>query len=394
MTATPSGIVIAGAGLAGLRTAEGLRRAGWEGTVTIVGAEVHLPYTRPPLSKKLLLEGGDPASVELRRRDCEHETRWLLGRTVTASDLEARTVTLDDGTELAYDGLVAATGVHSRRLPGTVGGDRQVLRTVDDAVALSARLVPGATVVVIGAGFIGCEVAATALARGCTVSMVAVDPEPMLVPLGSLVGAELRRRHADAGVRFHLGTGVASIDGTRVVLSDGTRLDADVVVEAIGSAPSCSWLEGNGLDLTDGVTCDPMLRLGGRRATVAVGDVARFPNTLFDDVPRRIEHWQVAVDTAMYAAKVLVGDLTGQPYTDAFRTVPTFWSDQGVVSMRALGQPALADGVEVLEGDLGGEAAVGYRRGGRLVGVVLLGMAKSMGTYLTLLTADLEAALV
>ncbi|MFE7977507.1 NAD(P)/FAD-dependent oxidoreductase [Streptomyces shenzhenensis] len=392
MAADDAGIVVVGAGLAGLRTAEGLRRHGWEGLVTIVGDEVHMPYTRPPLSKKLLLEGGDHASVELRRRDSEHPLQWRLGRRAVASDLDGCSVTLDDGTVLGYQGLVAATGVRARRLPGSLSGPRAVLRTLDDAQALTGRLRPGARVVVIGAGFIGCEVAGTALSRGCAVSVVAIDELPMVAPLGPLVGAELRRRHAAAGVNFHLGTGIISADEGGVVLSDGTRLEADVVVEAIGSQPATEWLAGNGLDLADGVVCDEFLRLGGRKGTVGVGDVARFPNARYDATPRRIEHWQVAVDTGLYAAASLVGDLTGRPPEKPFGTVPTFWSDQASVSIRALGQPALATDVEVLEGDLSGEAAIGYRRDGRLVGVLLLGLPKRMGFYLKHLTDDLAAA--
>lgn len=387
-------ILVAGAGLAGLRTAEALRRHGWEGKVTIVGDEAHLPYTRPPLSKKLLADGGDHASVELRRRDVEYETEWRLGRAVTSTDLSRKVALLDDGTELAYDGLVVATGVRARRLPAAVGGPATVLRTLDDAVALSTRLAPGTRVVVIGAGFIGCEVAATALARGCTVDVVAIDEVPMQVPLGVTVGAELRRRHAEAGVEFHLRVGVSAIDPEGVVLDDGTRLDADVVVQAIGSQPNIEWLLGNDLNLTDGVECDAFLRPGGALGVVAVGDVARFPNTGYDDVPRRIEHWQIAVDTAMYAARVLLADLAGTGWTEPFATIPAFWSDQGSLSLRAIGQPGLGDEIEILEGDLAGEAAIGYQRDGRLVGVVLLGMPKRMGAYLQRLTAELGATRV
>jgi 3-phenylpropionate/trans-cinnamate dioxygenase ferredoxin reductase component len=387
-----AGVVVVGAGLAGLRTAEALRRHGWEGRVTIIGDEVHMPYTRPPLSKKILFEGGSHADVALRLRQSDHEIEWLLGRQVVRADLQRRVLTLDDGTQTPYDGLVAATGVQPRRLPDSVGGHRTVLRTIDDAAGLYQRLTAGARVVVIGAGFIGCEVASVATARGCRVTVVALDEVPMVVPLGVLVGGELRRRHEIAGVDFRLGTSVSTVDEGGVVLRDGTRLEADVVVEAIGSVPNTAWLEGNGVDISDGVLCDAMLRIAGQPATVAVGDVARFPNALYDAVPRRVEHWQIAVDMSMHAAATLYGDLTGESAGKRFETVPTFWSDQGVVSVRSLGQPGIADEVAVLEGDLSGEAAVAYRRGGVLVGVVLLGMPKSLGAYLRTLTLELEAA--
>ncbi|MFE1795886.1 NAD(P)/FAD-dependent oxidoreductase [Streptomyces sp. NPDC059517] len=386
-------IAVVGAGLAGLRTAEAVRRAGWTERVVVVGDEPHMPYNRPPLSKKILLDGaGSHDQVALRLRPSEHETEWRLGSRVVRSDLDARTLWLADGSSLVYDGLVAASGVTSRRLPESVGGVRRVLRTVDDAVALTTALTAGARVVVIGAGFIGCEVASAAVARGCEVSVVALDAAPMTVPLGPMVGAELGRRHAGAGVRFHLGQGVTSVGEDLVVLTDGTRLRTDLVVEAVGSRPNTDWLAGNDLDLADGVACDARLRMGGTPAAVAVGDVARFPNAHFDDVPRRVEHWQIAADTALHAARTLVADLDAGEQPAAFGTVPAFWSDQGVVSIRSFGMPGLADASAVLEGDLTGEAAIGYTRDGALVGVVLLGLARQTGAYLRRLTAELETA--
>ncbi len=384
-------IAVVGAGLAGLRTAEALRREGWAGRLVVVGDEVHMPYTRPPLSKKLLLGSGGHDDVALKLKPAEHPTEWLLGRRAVSARLDDRVLELDDGSDLAYDGLVAATGVTARRLPAAVGGGT-VLRTLDDAAALSARLTPGARVVVVGAGFIGCEVAAAATARGCQVSVVALDAVPMQLPLGELVGEELRRRHAAVGVRFHLGTTVEEVRGGRVRLADGSLLEADVVVEAVGSRPATDWLQGNGLDLADGVLCDRELRIDGRRGAVATGDVARFPNALFDGVPRRVEHWQIAADSAPPAARTVLQDLGAGDAAAPFTTVPSFWSDQGVVSIRSFGMPGLGDACELLEGDLTAEAAVGYTRGGALVGVVLLGMARSSGAYLRRLTEELRTA--
>lgn len=386
-------IAVVGAGLAGLRTTEALRRAGWSERIVVFGDESHLPYNRPPLSKKFLLDGGGShEDVALRMRSSEHETEWRLGTAVSACDLAARTLWMTDGSSLVYDGLVAASGVAPRRLPDSVGGAGQVLRTVNDAVTIAAALTPGARVVVVGAGFIGCEVATAATARGCEVDVVALDPAPMAVPLGRLVGAELERRHAAAGVRFHLGRGIAKSGERHVELDDGRRLDADLVVEAIGSRPNTDWLTGNGLDLADGVTCDAWLRLGGRPGAVAAGDIARFPNARFDTVPRRVEHWQIAADTAPQAARTLIADLEGTEPPVEFGTLPTFWSDQGVASIRSFGSPGLGEECALLEGELTDEAAIGYTRDGALVGVVLLGMAKRSGVYLRRLTEELEAA--
>jgi NADPH-dependent 2,4-dienoyl-CoA reductase/sulfur reductase-like enzyme len=278
---------------------------------------------------------------------------------------------------------VAATGVRARRLPDGVGTGGHVVRTYDDCRALQRRLVPGTRLVVLGAGFIGCEIAATAVGLGCEVDVVALDQVPMQAPLGREVGAAVQRRHERAGVRFHLGRGITSFsagDGaTRVTLHDGTVVEGDVLVQAIGSAPAIDWLQGNGLDLSDGVVCDNWMRVDGRAGVVAVGDVARFPNPLLDDVPRRVEHWQMPMDTARRAAATLLADLAGTPADDApFEPLPSFWSDQYDLRLQSFGALGVADRSEVLEGDLDDEAVVGYYRGDRLVGALLLGLPKQM----------------
>ncbi|MFF8970010.1 NAD(P)/FAD-dependent oxidoreductase [Streptomyces sp. NPDC014995] len=378
--AAPGGrIVVAGASMAGLRAAEQLRAAGWTGAITLVGDEPHMPYNRPPLSKEVLAGKASLDSLAFRPRASLADAEWRLGTKVAAARLAERTVVLDDGSALTYDGLVVATGMRPRRLdcPGPLAG-RHTVRTLDDARGLRAALArPGARVVVVGAGFIGCEVAATAVGLGAgDVTVVDPLPLPMVGPLGELLAGALRRRHEERGVRFALGTQVAGFEGgdrvTGVVLGDGNVLPADVVVESVGSVANVEWLAGNGLDLCDGVLTDERLRAGGRPDVVAVGDVARFPNARYDGVPRRVEHWSIPTDTAKYAAKVLVHGDAADPAP--FAPLPTFWSDQHDFRLQSFGAPALGtDDVRVLEGDPDGDVLVGYHHDGRLVGVVALG---------------------
>ncbi|MFS2295402.1 MAG: NAD(P)/FAD-dependent oxidoreductase [Actinomadura sp.] len=377
-------IVVAGASLGGLRAAEQLRAAGHTGEIVVVGDEPHPPYNRPPLSKEALATEISLDRVAFRMRPSVADVAWRLGTPVVRADLAARTVHLADGTEIRYDGLVVATGLRPRRLdaPGT-GPSRHVVRTLDDAAALRERLRPGVRAAVVGAGFIGCEVAATARTLGADVTVVAPEEQPMLRPLGARLGAELRRRHEGRGVRFLLGRTVARFTGTGLELSDGTQVAAEVVVEAVGSVPCVEWLDGNGLDLSDGVLCDGALRVEGRPEVVAVGDVARFPNPRYDDVPRRVEHWSMPTDTARHAARTLLGQDAGP-----FMPLPSFWSDQYDLRLQSFGAPGLGDDVRVLEGDLGGEAVVGYHRDGRLVGVVMLGAARRQAHYRGLLLDD------
>ncbi|MGV9356345.1 NAD(P)/FAD-dependent oxidoreductase [Streptomyces misionensis] len=375
-------VVVAGAAMAGLRAAEQLRAAGWTGPITLLGDEPHMPYNRPPLSKEVLAGKAPFESLAFRPRTSVADVRWRLGSTVVAADLDRRTVRLDDGETLAYAGLVVATGMRPRRLrcPGPLSG-RHTVRTLDDAQGLRAALTrPGAKVVVVGAGFIGCEVAATAVALGAAeVTVVDPQPLPMVGPLGDLLARALLGRHEQRGVRFALGRGVAAFEGeehvTGVVLDDGTVLPADVVVESVGSVANTEWLDGNGLDLSDGVLTDEHLRAGGRPEVVAVGDVARFPNARYDGVPRRVEHWSIPTDTAKHAARVLAAHLAGEdPGRAPFAPLPTFWSDQHDFRVQSFGAPALGkDDVRVLEGDPDGDVLAGYHTGGRLVGVVALG---------------------
>lgn len=387
-------VVVVGAGLGGLRTAESLRSHGYDGVIRVVGDETHLPYNRPPLSKEALKAGFDVDSLHFRRKQSVDDVQWLLGAGATACDLTARTVTLADGSVLNWDGLVVASGIRPRdfAIPGPRAG-RFFLRHADDATSLRQRLTPGARLVILGAGFIGCEVAATARQLGCEVDIVAVDAVPMQRPLGVELGAAMQRRHESHGVRFHLGRTIAEFTGdtsvTGALLDDGTLLAADVVLEAVGSVPNTQWLEGNGLDLADGVLVDSTMRAVGTDApVVAVGDVAQYANLLFDDVPRRVEHWNLPTETGKRAGATLAALLAGgQPADAPFTPMPSFWSDQYHHKLQSFGMPGLADEVIVVDGDPGDACVVEYRRRGTLVGVIGIDATSALVPYRAALMA-------
>lgn len=384
-----AGVVVVGAGLGGLRVAESLRGGGYAGVITIVGDEPHLPYNRPPLSKEALQDGIDATTLEFRRKASIDDVTWHLGSGAVASNLANRTVTLADGTVLEFDGLAIASGIRPRRLPiPGPAGSRFMLRTIDDATQVRALLGEGSNVVIMGGGFIGCEAAATATKLGAaSVHIVALDPEPMVRPLGLELGAGMRLRHEAHGVQFHLGMTIDHFGGDdrvqTVVLSDGTELRADVVIEAVGSVANVEWLAENGLDLSDGVLVDDAMRVVGVDApVVAVGDVARHPNRLFDDVPRRIEHWNMPTETGRRAGATLATLLAGgQPDDNPFTAMPSFWSDQYSHKLQSFGMPGIATEIVVVDGEPDSACIAEYRNDSGLVGVVGIDRTADLAPY-------------
>ncbi|MFJ6418691.1 NAD(P)/FAD-dependent oxidoreductase [Paeniglutamicibacter sp. NPDC091659] len=384
-------IIVAGASLGGLRAAEQLRAAGWDGEIMVIGDEKHPPYNRPPLSKDVLAAPGTAeealAKLAFRPRRNATEIQWRLGTRIASSNLEAGTLTLDGGEELGFDGLVVATGLRPARVavPGPSAG-RFVLRTIDDALALHTALVPGARVVVIGSGFIGCESAATAASLGCTVTLVEGNTGPMERPLGSALSRGVRHLLAGCGIDCRERVSVVACLGDEscsgVELSDGTVVDAEVIIEAVGSMANIEWLAGNGLDLGDGVECDSHMRVlsaDGKPlvGVVAVGDIARYPDVRNALPARRVEHWATPSDTAKIAAPALVAGLGNRPPAEAPSPLPTFWTDLFGLRINGIGSPAHADETRILEGEpLDPEAgvAVGYYRNGTLIGVVNAGL--------------------
>lgn len=379
-------IAIVGGSLAGLRSAEQLRALGHTGPVTVYSAERHFPYNRPPLSKEALSQPDSDIPADLatrlafRRRASMADVDFRFGTPVVAADLAAHTVTVDSGATTVYDGLVIATGLRPRRLtvPGPDRG-RHVLRTVEDCLGMRTALQPDSRVIVVGAGFIGCEVAGTLSALGHRVTVVEPAGAPMQRVLGADLATAIQRHHTANGIEFVIGTGVAAFTGddrvTGVVLDTGETLAADLVVEAVGSVCNVEWLDGNGLDLRDGVLTDNHLAVADAADAVAVGDIARFPNPLFDDVARRVEHWSIPTDTAKRAAASLVGEPDD---TTPFAPVPAFWSDQLDLRLQSYGSPALADEIQVEEGsldDLTAGVVATYHRDNRHIGTVAVNLS-------------------
>jgi 3-phenylpropionate/trans-cinnamate dioxygenase ferredoxin reductase component len=346
-------VAVVGAGMAGLRTCEALRQQGYAEPVVLIGAEKHLPYTRPPLSKEVLRGDADVSTATLRTADelAALQVEVRLGRSAAGLDVDGRRLELDDGSELTFDALVIATGATPRRLPGSAFEGAHVLRGIDDCLELRTKLVDGAKVSIVGAGFIGLEVAASARARGCAVTVIDVLPEPLARVLPIEVGRVLRRLHEEHGVAFRLGVGVDA----------DTELDADVVVVGIGAAPETSWLEGSGLTINDGVVCDSSLRAAP--GVWAVGDVARWDTS---DGPLRLEHWTNATEQPHHVAR----DITTGAST-AFESVPYFWSDQYDAKLQSLGRGSAADEMQVVWGSVDEPKWVALLRSGdRLSGVV------------------------
>jgi NADPH-dependent 2,4-dienoyl-CoA reductase/sulfur reductase-like enzyme len=387
-------IVVVGGSLAGLRAAEELRHRGFAGTVTVVGEETYEPYDRPPLSKQVLSGawGLDRTALTVMHPDgiAGLDLDWRLGVRATGLDLAERRVLLAGGGDVAYDGLVVATGATPRQLPGTAAlAGVHTLRTLDDALAVRAALEAGVrTVVVVGAGFIGAEVAATCRTAGCDVTILEALPVPLGRALGDEMGAVMGDLHRDHGVDVRLGVGVAGFEGgdrvTHVRLADGSLVDADLVVVGIGVTPNTGWLEGSGLALDDGLVCDATT--WAAPGVVAAGDVARWPSHRFGEL-MRVEHWDNAIAMGEHAARRLLADLAGDPADDPASTapydpVPWFWSDQYDRKIQLAGRSSGADEVRVVDGSCDERRFVAlYRRGDRLVGVLAMNRPRLLVTF-------------
>lgn len=368
--------MVVGGGLGGLRTVESLRRLGHTGEVTLVGEEQLPPYDRPPLSKQLLAPDRLVEPPYLRAPDaygglCD----LVLGHRAVGLDTDARAVVLDDGTEVPYSAVVLAPGTRPRRLPmlaASPAGSHTV-RNFGDAVRLRDAITRHRSVAIVGAGFMGCEIASAAVAAGTPVTLVEAAPTPLAAALGEAVGSHVRALHAADGVDVRCGTGVVGVQevgaGRHVVLSDGSTVDAAVVAVCIGVEPAVDWLAGSGVELADGIVCDA----SGRTSVPgvhAVGDAAawHYPGAA---APVRVEHWTTTGAQALAVARAL----TGEPAP--LDPLHYFWSDQCGTKLQCFGLPAPGDDVELAPGPDSSLLAV-YGRGDRASAVLGIGRAREL----------------
>lgn len=359
----PARVVVVGAGLAGLRTAEELRGRGYTGALTLIGAEAREPYDRPPLSKKVLAGELDDTALRPDLDSLDLDLR-----------LAETAVQLDDGvlrTDVAsypWDALVLATGANPVTLPGD--GEQRVLRTADDALALRQRLTPGTRLAVVGAGWIGAELATAAARRGCHVTVVEAAQAPLAAAVGSEVGSQTAPWYAEAGVDLRLRTAVAAIEPGGVALADGGWLSADLVVTAVGVRPAVSWLAGSGVALDNGVVVDAELATSVP-GVYAVGDCASFWSGRYQR-QLRVEHW----DVALHAPEVAAANIAGG--RERYDPVPYFWSEQFGRMVQYVGWHGGADQIVWRGTPAGAKWAVCWLAAGRLVGALTVGLPRDL----------------
>jgi len=366
-------VVIVGASLAGVSAAKSLRRSGFDGAITLVGDEPHLPYQRPPLSKQFLSGEWDRARIALRVPD-NLGINWVLDARAMSLDVARREVALANGRRLPFGGLVIATGARARKprwyaeLPGVF-----TLRTLDDALAIQAHVRAGARrFAIVGAGFIGCESAATLRAANCDVTLIDIDSLPMLRALGETLGRITYKLHEAHGVQMAMGAAVEGFVGATKVqgvrLADGRIIEADGVLVGVGVVPNVEWLQGSGIALDDGVVCDATGAVPGLDRIVAAGDVARCTHPYYGAM--RIEHWNSAIAQGDTAARTL---LAAPGAAQANAAIPFFWSDQHGNKLQLVGAPSPADALRVVEGGFDEKRFVAlFERGDAATGAFLM----------------------
>ncbi|MBI2705553.1 MAG: oxidoreductase [Actinobacteria bacterium] len=369
-------VAIVGGSLSGLTCAQTLRDEGFDGSLFVIDAEDSTAYDRPPLSKQVLAGEWDAERAHLPGTTADLGITWMLGHPAIGVDLADRFLKLGNGEMVGFDGLVIASGAAPRVLPGMGELDGvRVLRTLDDCLAIRSALDGGATrVVIVGAGFIGAEVASTCRQRGCEVVVLEALDVPLERAIGAEMGMLIADIHREHGVDVRLGTGVDGFEHggdrhvTGVRLSDGSAVPADLVVVGIGVVPQTAWLEGSGLTVDDGVVVDEQLRAAP--GVVAIGDIARWPSRRYGRL-LRVEHWENAIQMGEHAARSLLREDDGGEGAEPYDPIPWFWSDQYDFKLQLAGHAGADDQFEIVCGSTEERRFVGlYGRAGRLVGVL------------------------
>jgi len=369
----PGSVVIVGAGAAGNAAAEMLRREGYKGTLTMIGGDESVPYDRPNLSKDYLAGNAPEEWIPLRPDEFyqQHNIDLIRGVTVEAIDSGSRSVMLSNGESRRFDKLLLATGAEPVRLP-IPGGDLphvHYLRTLSDSRAIIAAAGNAKKAVVIGASFIGLEVAASLRTRGLSVDVVAPEKVPLERVLGGEIGAFIQKKHESEGVTFHLGHTSREITGTGVTLDDGSSIDADIVVVGVGVRPLISLAEKVGAATEKGVKTNEYLETS-IPGVYAAGDIARYPDPRSGDNVR-IEHWVVAERQGQTAARNILGR------TEKFSTVPFFWSAHYSTTSSYVGHAEKWDEI-LIDGDVSeGDFIAGYRLGDKILAVASCGRDKA-----------------
>ena len=367
-----AGMVIVGGGMAGARAIVSLRANGWQGAITLIGEETLLPYDRPPLSKAMLTDEKEPSPAYLLDEGmiASLKAEFLRGARAVAIDRAARAVLLEDGRRVAYAKLLIATGAKPRRLTVEGGELAYTLRDFADGDHLRNRLRQSGAAAIVGGGFIGLEVAASARKLGCSVSLIEAQPRILMRGVPEEIASVVHARHVAAGVTLETGTALKAVETDGVVLADGRKVRADIVIAGIGAAPEAGLAKDSGLAIDNGIACSETLATSDPDI-FAAGDCCSFPHQLFGGRRMRLEAWRNATDQATVATQNMLGD------SKAYAAVPWFWSDQYDLSLQIAGSPA--DGVTTVRRQVGEGFVIFHLDGtGRLVAASGIGPGNSI----------------
>ncbi|MCB1379607.1 MAG: FAD-dependent oxidoreductase [Alphaproteobacteria bacterium] len=367
------GMVIIGAGMAGARAVIGLRANGWDGSITLIGEETLFPYDRPPLSKAMLVDEQEPSPVLLLDEGmlASLKATVIRGNRANAIDRVRRLIRLDDGATVEYEKLLLATGAKPRHLTIPGGELAYTLRNYADGDHLRERLRHSESAAIVGGGFIGLEVAASARKLGCRVALIEAQSRILMRGVPEDIAAMVHARHVASGVEMYIGTALQAVETDGVRLADGRKIKADIVIAGIGAAPDTALADQAGLAIDNGIACDGQLRTSDEHI-FAAGDCCSFPHPLFGNRRIRLEAWRNAQDQGTLAAGNMLG--AGKTYA----AVPWFWSDQYDLSLQIAGMPG--DGREAVRRQISADAFMIFHRdgAGRLVGVSGIGPGNSI----------------